>query len=194
MFHEYVSDRTQVIIINGVPRGTVYGPLLFKIYINNIITTTQTFNIIFYADDTILYEHGSSPTQAMSTLTIHVIIHIIILLYAFLPLTHNGTETEVGLSYKYLGVWFGDCFFYQNTACLPEPQIKKQTNKGVDLDCWERKKILNVINFQTGINVTCWTGVTTFQHPDPESQRIHWIVKTTSSTKAAVWSHDCSDQ
>ena len=46
-------------VISGVPQGTVLGPLLFLIYINDIVEDLQC-NIRLFADDAILYTTVSS--------------------------------------------------------------------------------------------------------------------------------------
>ena len=64
-FQSYLQNRTQRTVINneisseqnityGVPQGSVLGPTLFTIYINDLAEKVAG-NINFYADDTILY-------------------------------------------------------------------------------------------------------------------------------------------
>ena len=65
-FHNYLSDRFQVVRINlaissslpvtcGVPQGIILGPLLFNIYVNDLSTVPQSCLSQSFVDDTKLY-------------------------------------------------------------------------------------------------------------------------------------------
>ena len=71
----YLSDRRQRVIINGqnsdwknvtagVPQGSVLGPLLFLLYINDLSYEIQNCNIRFFADDTCLFINIDNRTEA----------------------------------------------------------------------------------------------------------------------------------
>ena len=65
-FKSYLTGRFQRVIVNGqasewssvtagVPQGSVLGPLLFLIYINDIVNTVSHCKIRMFADDTCLF-------------------------------------------------------------------------------------------------------------------------------------------
>ena len=65
LLKSYLSNRKQYVKLNditstvrtisvGVPQGSIIGPLLFNIFINDIVKAGTKFSFILYADDTTL--------------------------------------------------------------------------------------------------------------------------------------------
>ena len=79
-FESYLTDRQQLTLVNnimsdllhedvyGVPQGSVLGPLLFLLYIDDIKSVIQNAYCHLYADDTIILKGASDPDSLIASL------------------------------------------------------------------------------------------------------------------------------
>lgn len=167
-FSSYLSNRKQRVVINGqssewayiyagVPQGSILGPLLFLIYINDIVKDIGS-SIRLFADDTSLYIVVDSPNAAAFTLnrdleniskwaqewlvdfnpnkTCSMIISRKINKILHPPLFMNNIALTETRSHKHLGLTFSD------TATWSE-HIKNITGKA-----WTRLNLLRSLKFK----------------------------------------------
>ena len=119
-------------VSRGVPQGSILGPTIFSVYINDAALAAGDSLIHLHADDTILYTSGPSLDTVLTTLQTR--INAIQLSFRGLQLLLNASKTKCMLfnrslpapthlssittldssdlayvdNYKYLGVWL-DC-------------------------------------------------------------------------------------
>ena len=102
-FKAYLTKRTQSVNINGVqsntepilygvPQGSVLGPLLFIMYINDLQTVTKYCKVHLYADDTLLF-FESSYVQTIEAALSEDLGHVVGWLNQnYLMLNHSKTK------------------------------------------------------------------------------------------------------
>jgi hypothetical protein len=73
LIKSYLSDRMQYVQYNqtnsikqniscGVPQGSILGPLLFLLYINDLANVSKLLTVILFADDTNIFYSPNDPT------------------------------------------------------------------------------------------------------------------------------------
>lgn len=78
-FKSYLSERSQNVCIgnyisnpepleSGVPQGSILGPILFILYINDLPLEQITSDIEMYADDTTLHYHDTNKSEIENVL------------------------------------------------------------------------------------------------------------------------------
>lgn len=135
---ESISEATsnKLTITCGVPQGSILGPLLFLVYVNDIQACT-TFKILSYADDTTIYSshHNldyleTSTNQELNKLAIWLAANKLLLnpskckfmtfatkpiLKEFavtinsIPITRVRNSNDKEKAIKFLGVYFDEC-------------------------------------------------------------------------------------
>ena len=79
LIKSYLTNRKQYLIYNetksaqtdityGVPQGSIIGPLLFLLYINDLHNTTNKLKFILFADDTSIFYMHQDETELRKTI------------------------------------------------------------------------------------------------------------------------------
>lgn len=159
---QYVSfnhvDSTQLSLKCGVPQGSILGPLLFLLYINDIINVSDSLTPVIFADDTNVFMTGKSVRETAEKMNVQLSKLVTWLNANKLSLnvsktnymvfksksrniSHdheliiNGTILEQVSNTKFLGVFLDDKLKWD---CHIQ-SIKSKIAKGIGIICKARK-------------------------------------------------------
>ena len=93
-FRNYLTDRKQLVsfgkeisdpclITSGVPQGSILGPLLFVLFVNDMPIVLERCQIQMYADDTLMYFTASNAQEISGTLTSDFFFFCILMNFLF---------------------------------------------------------------------------------------------------------------
>ena len=63
--NSYSENKKNCLWSAGVPQGSILGPPLFLLYINDIVSASKHLKFILFADDTTIYYNGNNEKETI---------------------------------------------------------------------------------------------------------------------------------
>ena len=158
-FKNYLHDRTQVVefqgvtsaaesVIAGVPQGSILGPLLFILHLNDLPKAVIKCSVLMYADDTVLFFSAPQVSTIVDTINreIRVLEHWLKVNSLFI----NVVKTEAmlfGTSQKLSKV--DD--FSKVSHCIHSRKSQYYHSKEIICICIEKMFILSIVHIVSAL-------------------------------------------
>lgn len=197
LFESYLSSRQQCVDVNGtissmlpvkrgVPQGSILGPLLFILYINDFTKIDATLKYCLYADDSNIFFHGSSVADLenrvqnfVDKLRIWCTENSLLLnsektkivifrarnknLDKHMSVTYNGSQLCVVKDVKFLGVWLDENITFAKHIAELDTKLRKCcgiVNRYRHIFPFKVKKIIYCALFYSNLNYCSLTFLT----------------------------------